>query len=1108
MDNILYQLKEYCQESPLCYTYLGSATISEGGETIQREVLIKQLKDSVVRDEVLLSHIAGFTDVIRCFFSPYFPNVWDFGFIGEHYFLIREYIPGISLHHLLTIISERGQVLSPLLAFHISAEVAEALITLQNYRLQEDEQLSLFHGGLSPNNVILTPNGNVEVTDPGLDVISWRSQELISQLVQQKRLYQPPEYQNGQRPSKRNDTYSLAVLLYTMLMGNPPGHKLWLDDTSPPWPFPSRVHPDLPERVDQLLLRSLVPNPERRMVSLEEFYEELLGIMQSFSVLPKTEELRYQLKVVVKEFPPLKFAPIPSENMHPFSIQSLLPHRPELPPFYRQFTVQSPDTDDFHPRLNLDPFVSLSRATERISPSPLSEIQSRGGGAPAAAVPAGSESTTAPTAGVSADSPGGSLSPRGATSTGGESPAGSSPSTGGDTSSQTSNEPGLSALGPAISGDKPSDGAEPSGSSLSSPESLSPGDVVSAEEDIESIEELEPIEEEEDIESIEELEPIEEDEDTDSAEIFQNTERNSVAVGAMHSESPLEGGAHSGGGADGGEDPLTLSEGDMTITQVEPLEVSTGLDSSAPTDGGVTDPTGGAAAAGGGAGYSEVPAEDRTESIQMSDGEAGRAGAGGDSGGAGGGGNGGDIQFSDYEKFGKFTILERVAFGGMAEVFRAKEEGLAGFQRIVALKRILPAYSEDSRFLEMFADEARNAGSLHHPNIVQIYELGEVDGIYYISMEFIDGIDLARVIKIRRYLGRQIPLHIVLDIVIPVCRALAYAHRATDADGNPLNIIHRDVTPHNILLSKNGDVKLTDFGIAKAAQNISKTGVGELKGKLSYMSPEQFFGKKLDQRSDIFQVGIVLYELLTLKKMFEGSASTIVANLKNRKYPSIRKYRGDLPEKLERIVFKALDYDRDKRFQTAEELESELMKFRSELSPPPLTKELADFTKRVLEEKEELRRLLATKGARPGGGEEASKDSPFDALPSIKIKRPKKKWKFFEKISKKAAIFAIGIFLLLGLVGGGAIYLFSRNVQEDKVSINVFTNPAGAEVLLNGRTIGRTPISDYQLNFEPRRIYKIVIKKKGYKTVEKELKLKSSGEEVDLLFTLEREGKK
>ena len=221
--------------------------------------------------------------------------------------------------------------------------------------------------------------------------------------------------------------------------------------------------------------------------------------------------------------------------------------------------------------------------------------------------------------------------------------------------------------------------------------------------------------------------------------------------------------------------------------------------------------------------------------------------------------------------FGKYLLLDRISVGGMAEVFKAKSYGVEGFEKIIAIKRILPTMGEDRDFIKMFIDEAKIAGQLAHANICQIFELGRIDGSHFIAMEYIWGKDLLQIQNRLRKIKQQMP---VADGVLHrsrrCCEGLDYAHRKRDPLGRPLEIVHRDCSPQNVLVSYEGEVKVIDFGIAKATSRNSRTQAGVLKGKFGYMSPEQVRGLPLDRRSDIFALGTMLYECLTGERLFQG----------------------------------------------------------------------------------------------------------------------------------------------------------------------------------------------------------------------------------------------
>jgi serine/threonine protein kinase len=279
-------------------------------------------------------------------------------------------------------------------------------------------------------------------------------------------------------------------------------------------------------------------------------------------------------------------------------------------------------------------------------------------------------------------------------------------------------------------------------------------------------------------------------------------------------------------------------------------------------------------------------------------------------------------------KFGDYYLFERVAVGGMAEVFKAVSYGVEGFERLFALKRVLPNISEDQEFIEMFIDEAKIAVQLNHANIGQIFELGNADRSYFIAMEFVQGKDLRALFDTARRRGILLDPAMCCHIVKEVCEALEYAHNKRNDRQQPLDLIHRDVSPQNILVSYDGEVKLIDFGIAKAAGKASKTQAGILKGKFGYMSPEQVRGRTIDRRSDLFSLAVVLYELLTLERCFQGESdfSTLekVRNVDIRRPAEINR---NIPPELEAILLKGLTRDPENRYQSAAELQDALQKF-------------------------------------------------------------------------------------------------------------------------------------------------------------------------------------
>lgn len=273
------------------------------------------------------------------------------------------------------------------------------------------------------------------------------------------------------------------------------------------------------------------------------------------------------------------------------------------------------------------------------------------------------------------------------------------------------------------------------------------------------------------------------------------------------------------------------------------------------------------------------------------------------------------------QRFGKYILLDRIASGGMAEVFRAKVTGAQDFQRLVAIKCILPHLAEDAEFSAMFVDEAKMASTLSHANISQIYELGNHAGRLYIVMELIDGCNLRELLRRSAELGLRIPDSVVAYIISKAAEGLDYAHRVSQLDGTPIHLVHRDVSPQNILVSFDGAVKVVDFGIAKAEQRITETQAGVLKGKFSYMSPEQIRGKGADARSDIFALGAVLWELLAGEKLFSGASDLeVLEKVRGAKVRPIKKVAPHVSHVFQRVLDTALAATPGRRFQRAHDL--------------------------------------------------------------------------------------------------------------------------------------------------------------------------------------------
>jgi serine/threonine-protein kinase len=277
-----------------------------------------------------------------------------------------------------------------------------------------------------------------------------------------------------------------------------------------------------------------------------------------------------------------------------------------------------------------------------------------------------------------------------------------------------------------------------------------------------------------------------------------------------------------------------------------------------------------------------------------------------------------DSRFQEILDTNRYRIVRELGKGGMGVVYEALQLGTDGFEKRIALKIILEDLTSDREFVQMFIGEAKLVADLIHENIVQIYQLGRLDSMYYMSLEYIDGTTLEDFVFKHQQLGRKLPLELCLFLVSRTCRALEYAHTKQGRDGKPLGIVHRDVTPGNIMMSYGGVVKLTDFGIAKA-KNVMRDQEGEvLLGKVRYMSPEQAQFQPTDARSDVFALGIVLYELLSGEALFdEGDTVVTLESVISRKIEPIRNVNPAVPDEVAKIIDRALVREIGGRYQTA-----------------------------------------------------------------------------------------------------------------------------------------------------------------------------------------------
>jgi len=313
-------------------------------------------------------------------------------------------------------------------------------------------------------------------------------------------------------------------------------------------------------------------------------------------------------------------------------------------------------------------------------------------------------------------------------------------------------------------------------------------------------------------------------------------------------------------------------------------------------------------------------------------------------------------------QYGKFLLLDRIAHGGMAELYRAKIIGSKGFEKLVAIKKILPHLADQDEFVSAFIDEARLAAFLQHRNIVQIFDFGEMAGSYFLSMEYLSGLPLRSLMNRAGKNEITTPLAIALYIVTEICAGLHYAHNLKNFAGEPLNIIHRDIGPQNIFITYDGQIKIIDFGIARATSHNSATDTGSLKGKLAYMSPEQAGCREIDHRSDIFSAGIILYELVTRTHLYTGDSHQLLALAASGTYKPAQQITTELPSLLYEILARALCLDPEQRYQSAEEMRRDLERCATESVQLGTARELAGFVEKLFAE-EAAREKEALKAA-------------------------------------------------------------------------------------------------------------------------------------------------
>jgi serine/threonine-protein kinase len=337
-----------------------------------------------------------------------------------------------------------------------------------------------------------------------------------------------------------------------------------------------------------------------------------------------------------------------------------------------------------------------------------------------------------------------------------------------------------------------------------------------------------------------------------------------------------------------------------------------------------------------------------------------------------------------HGRIGRYELLHKIAAGGMAEIFLARQWGQGGFFRDVVIKRLFPHYAEHERALRMFQDEARLLSELAHPNIPQVYDLGYADGYWYLAMEHVRGVSLADLCRAAAKANKPMPLAVAIGIVHQVSMALHHAHEKHDREGRALRIVHRDVTPHNIMLSLDAVVKVLDFGVAQTTARVD-TDAGAVRGTYAYMGPEQVRGRPLDKRADVFALGVILYELTTGRRLFRGSDIQVMTQIVEQDVPAPSSLLPNYPGELEQVVTAALARDRGRRTPSAAHLALTLDQFcmRAGLVTGPLV--IAHYVRtlfpyeRVNEEGMGIAQVPPS--TRPG--REPASDRPAASMPAL-----------------------------------------------------------------------------------------------------------------------------
>jgi eukaryotic-like serine/threonine-protein kinase len=476
-------------------------------------------------------------------------------------------------------------------------------------------------------------------------------------------------------------------------------------------------------------------------------------------------------------------------------------------------------------------------------------------------------------------------------------------------------------------------------------------------------------------------------------------------------------------------------------------------------------------------------------------------------------------------RFGKYTLLRVLAKGGMAELFLAIQRSVAGFEKLLVIKRILPSMNQDKAFIEMLLHEARIAATLSHPNIVQIFDVGQAEGIYFIAMEHVHGEDIRSVVRgMKAKNVPEFPLEHALAIAMGMCAGLTYAHEKRDLDGSELNIVHRDISPQNVVITFSGDVKIVDFGIAKSDTKVhTETKSGKLKGKVPYMSPEQARGEAIDARSDIFATGVMLFELTTGKRLFKGSSEFETLKLIcEREYPRPSQVRPGYPAELERIVMKSLMKDTRERYQTAREMQADLEVFIRSNQIAVSNIALSQFMQSLFEDKLQSQKEALLQGKQLADIIEQQQplDSSLDASQAL-LSTPAAAHTLTDVPARRGGMLfgalAAGVLIAAGI--GGTVYVMKQKAKAlasqqaanaakqnvvAKGTIDLTTDPPGAAVWLDGdlrpevtpTTINQLPTNGHALD--------VKLSKEGFESYKESVTLSDASPQGAIKITLKK----